>query len=447
MEVNWHIINRKPKGHTVPAKLQYKGKTYTDKHDIVNQFNEYFKNIGPNLASTIHSRIKTDAFLPATHSSSFFLSPVNSAQVELALSGLDRHKATIDIPNYLIKIASNLLSTPLTNVFNESIESGIVPGIFKISKVAPVFKTGAVTDPGNYRPIAVLSPFAEILERLVYNQLSHFLEKENILFKHQFGFRKNYSTEQAILELTDNLKMKIDSNEAICSIFLDLSKAFDTVNHQILLQKLYRYGIRGVPLQWFKSYLESRTQYVEVENATSNPLSIQCGVSQGSTPGPLLFFIYINDMHNCLEKANIRTFTDDTTLFYSSNSLQDLEKTINEVINHLLSFCSANKLSVNFKKTHYMTISSPKKANKLKLNLRNIEEKNFIKYPGIYIDKNLNWAPHIQHINGKISKNVGILFRLRHFLTLNTLKQIYYSHISPHLYYGIMSWETHTQVD
>ena len=204
-----------------------------------------FINIGPNLASTIHSSIKPDAFLPATHSSSFFLSPVDSAQVvELALSGLYRHKATIDIPNYLIKIA---------------------PDIFKISKVTPVFKTGTVTDPGNYRPIAVLSPFAKILERLVYNQLSHFLEKENILFKHQFGFRKNHSTDQAILELADYLKMKINSNEAICTIFLHLSKAFDAVNHQILRQKLHTYGIRGVPLQWFKSYHEGRTQYVEVE--------------------------------------------------------------------------------------------------------------------------------------------------------------------------------------
>ena len=147
-----------------------------------------------------------------------------------------------------------------------------------------------MTDPGNYRPIAVLSPFAKILERLVYNQLNHFLEIENILFKHKFGFRKNYSTEQAILELTDNLKMKIDSNEAICSIFLDLSKAFDyTVNDQILLQKLHTYGICGVPLQWFKSYLESRTPYVEVGNVKSNPLSIQCGVPQGSTLGQLLF--------------------------------------------------------------------------------------------------------------------------------------------------------------
>ena len=131
-------------------------------------------------------------------------------------------------------------------------------------------------------------------------------------------------------------------------------------------------------------------------------------------------------MPNRLEKANIRTFADDTTLFYSSNSLQDLEKTINEEFNHLLSYCSANKLSVNFKKTHYMTISFP--------------QKNYIKYLGIYIDKNLNWAPHIQHINSKISKNLGILFRLRHFLTLNTLKQIYYSLIYPYLHYGIMSW-------
>ena len=127
------------------------------------------------------------------------------------------------------------------------------------------------------------------------------------------------------------------------------------------------YRIRGVPLQWFKSYLGSRPQYVEVENVKSNPRSIQYGVPQGSTLGPLLFFIYINDMPNRLEKANIRTFADDTTLFYSSNSLQDLEKTINEEFNHLLSYCSANKLSVNFKKTHYMTISSPQ--NQINLSL------------------------------------------------------------------------------
>ena len=130
-------------------------------------------------------------------------------------------------------------------LFNNSIESGIVPDVFKTTKVTPVSKAGAVTDPGNCRPIAVLSPFAKkILERLVYNQLNHFLEKDKIIFKHYFGFRKNYFTEQAIVELTVYLKMKlIDNNETICSIFVDVSKAFDTVNHQIIPQKLYRYGI------------------------------------------------------------------------------------------------------------------------------------------------------------------------------------------------------------
>ena len=150
----------------------------------------------------------------------FFLSPVNAAQLELVLSVLDRHKATKDIPNCLIKIASNPLSFPAHTCLNyNSIESGVVPDVFKISKVTPaVFKAGVVTGSDNYRPIAVLSPFAKILERFVYNQLNHLLEKESILFKHQFGFRKNYSTEQVILELTDDLKMRIDSNETTTEI-------------------------------------------------------------------------------------------------------------------------------------------------------------------------------------------------------------------------------------
>lgn len=183
-------------------------------------------------------------------------------------------------------------------MFNNSIESKIVPDTFMISKVTPVFRASVLTDPGNYHPIVVLSPFAKILERLVYKyQLNHFLEKEKILFKHQFCFKKNNSTEQAILELTDNLKMTVDSSETKCSIFFfGLSKAFDTVNHPILLQKLYSYGIHGVPLQWFKSYLENRTRYVEVRNVKSSPLTIQYGVPQGSALGPFLLLIHVNDM-------------------------------------------------------------------------------------------------------------------------------------------------------
>ena len=198
----------------------------------------------------------------------------------------------------------------------------VLSRIFSRSQRLP--QSGAVTDPGNYRPIAVLSPFSKILERLVYNQLSHFLEKENILFKHQFGSGKIILLSKQFLNSLTILKWKLTAMKLYAVFFLT-------------------YGIRGVPLQWFKSYLESRTQYAEIENVKSNPLSIQCGVPQGSTLGPLLFLTYINDMPKCLEKANIRTFADDTNLLYSSNSLQDLEKTINEEFNHLLSYCLANK--------------------------------------------------------------------------------------------------------
>ena len=153
---------------------------------------------------------------------------------------------------YAIKIASEPLSIPFAYIYNQSIANGIVPDVFKISRVTPIYKSGEVTDTGNYRPIATLSSFSKVLERLVYNQLYLFLEKNDIIYKYQFGFRKGYSTEQAILEITDNLNSAIDNKQITCGLFLDFSKAFVTVNHNILLSKLYTYGIRELHLNGFK---------------------------------------------------------------------------------------------------------------------------------------------------------------------------------------------------
>lgn len=197
------------------------------------------------------------------------MSPVTESQVQQLFLSLKENKSSISLPNSIIKIASFIMVPIFTCIYNESIISGIVPNVLKISRITPIYKNGIETDPNNYRPISILSPFAKVLERLVYNQLEQFLAKNKLIFDYQFGFRKGYSTEQAILEITDNLKSAIDNKKITCGLFLDFSKAFDTVDHEILLAKLYKYGIRGTPLTWFSNYLNNRQQYVKIGNTES----------------------------------------------------------------------------------------------------------------------------------------------------------------------------------
>ena len=215
------------------------------------------------------------------------------AQVSNLFNNLNTNRSSIGIPNKLIKIAAEPLSVLFTQICNQSIETGIVPNILKVSQFTPVYKRGDATDPTNYRPISTLSPFSKVFEKLIYNQL-YVLEKYSILYKYQFGFRKGYSTEQAILEIIDLLKKAMDKKLVTYGLFLDFSKAFDTINHDILLSKLYRYGIRGNPLRWFENYLYN--QVVKIGDTISSSQTIICGIPQGSTLGPLLFLLYINDL-------------------------------------------------------------------------------------------------------------------------------------------------------
>ena len=224
----------------------------------------------------------------------------------------------------------------------------------KIARVIPLFKSGDKSTFTNYRPISILPAFSKILERIVYNRILSYLNERNILSDSQFGFRKNHSTEYALSILYDRLSNAIDNNEYTAGIFLDLSKAFDTVNHQILLEKLNHYAIRGVAHSWISSYLSNRKQFVQYDSVCSAHSVISCGVPQGSILGPLLFLIYINDLCNVSKVLDFILFADDTNIFFSHRNEDYLQNTLNVELDNVTNWCQANRLSINIKKSKFM---------------------------------------------------------------------------------------------
>ena len=278
----------------------------------------------------------------------------------------------------------------------------------------------------------------------MYKRLYSYLDYHSILYPRQFGFRRKHSTNHALLSITESIRYSIDNNESGCGIFIDLKKAFDMVNHFILLLKLHHYGIRGVAYNWFQSYLSNRQQFVCANGHDSNHLSITCGVPQGSVLGPLLFLLYVNDLPNASESLTFHLFADDTNIYCASKNLIDLELKLNHELIAIAEWMKTNRLALSIVKISFILFYSkklkPYKTFKLKINGVNIQQVSTIKYLGVTFDANLTWKNHIDELCLKLSKTVGVVSKLRYYVNIDVVKILCNSLIYPFLTYGVHIW-------
>ena len=428
----------------------YHGETYLKSNlDKAEYFNKYFINLPANISREIpHVQTSFENYLLyQDNPSSLFFRPTSVHEIVNIVSALKPSKSSgsDDISPRIIKDCIHVIADPLCDIFNKSLFQGVVPNKLKIAKVVPVYKKNDRKCIENYRPIALLPIFSKILEKIVYKRLNDFLHSNNILIPQQFGFRRNCSTSMGVLNLVNTIVTAIDDGKYCLGIFLDLSKAFDTIDHSILLKKLVHYGVRGIALNWFTSYLENRSQFVAFNGVKSQSRNVKYGVPQGSVLGPLLFLIYINDIVNSSQLFTYSLFADDTCLLYSHKNIHTLMQTVNTEIRKIFAWFCSNKLLLNTGKTQYVLFRTrgrviPDGVNHLVVGNQQINCSQHVQFLGITVDEYVSWKYHLDNVCTKVSRSVGIISKLRYFLPQQTLVTLYNAIVMPHLMYCNIAW-------
>ena len=422
----------------------------TSPEDIAKGFNDYFANIGPNLAAEIDTtechfkdylkkaESEFTAFKPVTtnHACLFFVISTSWQQT----TGLDK------ISSKVVKIAAPVISDSLTYIFNQSIILCTFPNEWKVARIIPLFKNGKRNLAGNYRPISVLPAISKVMERILYNQLYEYLSLNNLLSEHQFGFQKFHSTASALLDCTNDWYLNMDRKLFNLVVFIDLKKAFDTVNHDILLEKLLLFGITGSAFQLLKSYLSNRTQKCEINGSTSKENIVKCGVPQGSILGPLFFLLYINDLPSCLNETRPRMFADDTNITASGNCMNDIKSGVNSDLERLRKWLMANKLSLNVAKTEFQLIGTKYMLKKISyyqpvVTILNKPTKQVFqcKTLGVTVDENISWKSNTE--SSKISSGIYALKQIKTFVDIKTLISVYNALIQSYFSYCCEVWD------
>ena len=422
-------------------QITTEGQTFTTEKDIADHMNNYFATIGTDLAEQIPNT--GEEYLVhlnrvAKPTTKFKLHQVNVNEVQKTMRRLKpKMSCSIDnLPTKIMKKLETVLIHPLTILINLSIKHNYVPEEWKTAKVIPIYKSGIKSNPTNYRPISILSCFSKILERTVAKQLMEFIELNSIINKNQFGFRSNHTCQDLLTKLCFILGK--NENYKISTTFIDLSKAFDTINTTILIKKLQHYNIDHL---WFASYLSNRKQLVSIKDTFSQTKEIITGVPQGSVLGPLLFSLYFNDINTALDNNNTETllFADDTTIICTGKTLQELENTTNNAMATLDNYLSTNKLTINCTKTKFMLFHTNKNIN-VQINNTIIEQVHTFKLVGITLDSKLTWNSHIDELMKKLSAVTALLARAKHDLPQELKLLLYNGLFKAFLTYGLAIW-------
>ena len=425
------------------SSLVSDGVEYSEEGQMANIFSNYFSSIASDLDVQLPIIDFDPLFYVNPINSNMFLTPVNPQECAVVIARLKNSNHSINpCPVRIFKKFKEFFSYILSDMINLAFQSGTFPCSLKSAIVTPVFKNGVKSDPSNYRPISVTSFISKIFEKLILNRLINFLNSNSVLSPRQFGFTKNRSTKDALTTLTENLYDSLNSNEVTISIFIDYKKAFDTINHSILLRKLQLYGIRGLPLQLLKTYLSDRQQTVKLGDSYSSSKIVNIGVPQGTILGPILFLIYINDLPNISELCNSIMFADDTTLTFRHSNYSQLVTTCNVELVKFHTWSVANRLSINYSKTCCMLFTNRRINDPPSIYMNNfsLDFESSVKFLGVILDSKLKFDQHIRSVCNKVSRSIGILYKLKGFVPHSCLKTIYYSFVHPYLLYGLIIW-------